>query len=273
MQLETLLKDADWSPSRRCDTSRLRSDPELGFVLHEAAERFLSQFLDLSVEVPITGFPGRSGFVQFTRENVNRMFSTETPVLEHLGGDVFPVGTTGGHTFFVLMDHRSNFYLLEMGGELFGQIGSSDLEALECLCGGDNGRVDSHIIQDNRFTGHVIRDENQHEYWELEDFQELLPVLPLESLCPLRYPPTWEAMTKVVQQTLCESPIPKTDWHRIKITSGGALLSPKGETFFVTHRENTIFIREQAGFTVVTPPYGLGIPKCEHLGHCVPVAR
>jgi hypothetical protein len=269
---EEALRRAGWSPERHCDLSALpETIGDSRWTLHSAARVFLEQYHGLQVDVPIDGCPEISGYVHFSPEAALRFLDPRRDVArlaDFIPGRTYPVGTTSGHTVFVLMNEAGRTYLLDMEWMLFGELAATPAEALERLCGGSNGRVDSHVLEDGRLTSQVIRQHNERDFWDLSSFPDLSAVLPPVSLSPLRRPPTWRAMVRAAQQVVASSGTPRSRWPAILITCGGFFAAPSGQFYFVAHCENCLYVRRQAGFQVSAPP--LGIPAEHRVGECFP---
>jgi hypothetical protein len=267
-----VLREAGWTPERRVDLSALPQ--RLGarnLVLHGAAREFLERFYGLEGSVPIDGFPGINGFVCFKPEAVIRFLDPQQDgafLAKLISRPAYPVGTTSGHTVFIFMDDRGRSYLLDMEWTLFGELAATPAEAVEALCDGRNGRVDSMILDEGRPTRQVIRAGNEREFWELDTVPDLRDCLPPVSLSPLRRPPTGRAMVQAAQKLVGSNAIPRSGWPQVLVTCGGFACAPSGQTYFVAHCENSLYVRRKAGFKVSAPPPG--IPPDPRVGECLP---
>jgi hypothetical protein len=251
------LTAAGWRPDRTADIAvpeqALR---QAGFRLHDAGRQFLRAYYGLDVEVPIAGVEGIQGFVHFDPEMALRFLGPAAlPRLAALmPRAACPVGTTGGHTLFVFLDEDGRSYLLDMEWSLFAELAPSPAETVRVLCDGRNGRVDSHVLDEQgRPTGERIRGEDERRHWQLEQFPALAPFLPPVSLSPARRPPTWRAMVRAAEQRLAQGGSPAG----VLVTCGGFAHSPSGQWFFVAHCENCLYVRSRAGLQVSAPPPGI----------------
>jgi hypothetical protein len=175
-----------------------------------------------------------------------------------------PVGTTSGHTMFVFMDDQGRSYLLDMEWSLFAALADSPSKMVLALCDGRNGRVDSHILDDQgRLTGHVIRVGDERRHWQLSQFPTVAPFLPPLSLSPGLRPPTWRAMVRVAEMSLSQGGTPS----RLLVTCGGFTSGTSGQQFFVAHCENCLYVRSKGGFRVSKPPPG--VPSGFRVGEVV----
>jgi SUKH-3 immunity protein len=254
---EQCLSAAGWQPGRICDTTAVEEAlRQAGFRLHNVGRQFLREYLGLSVEVPIAGHDGITGFVHFAPDKVLRMLRPgDLPRLAALmPASACPVGTTSGHTVFVFMDDLGRSYLLDMEWSLFAALADTPAEMVLALCDGRNGRVDSQILDDQgRPTSEVIRAADERRHWQLERFPSLAPFLPPASLSPARRPPTWRAMVRATEQLLSQGGAPSG----LLVTCGGFTVGPPGQHFFVAHCENCLYVRSRAGFRVSAPPPGV----------------
>lgn len=227
-----------------------------GFQLHDAAAGFLKEYHGLMVDVPITGADDITGFVHFAPEMVLRFVgAADRPRLGALmPTSACPVGTTGGHTVFVFLDESGESYLLDMEWLLFAELARTPAEIVHTLCDGQNGRVDSYRLdQHGQNTGEVIREGDERRHWQLEYFPGVAAYLPPVSLSPARRPPTWRSMVRSVEPILSQGHSPAG----LMVTCGGFVSSSSGETFFLGHCENSIYVRSKAGFQVSLPPPGI----------------
>ncbi|WP_406516024.1 SUKH-3 domain-containing protein [Streptomyces sp. NBC_00873] len=129
-EAERVLLLAGWTPGRRVDTSAWRARLEgSGFSMHEAAERFLSEFGGLSFEYGGYG-------ISRTREP----FELD-PLLglgeddrfrewgELIGVTLFPIGELDQGRYFLGLDDMGEIYLVADWLARFG-IGLSGMESL-----------------------------------------------------------------------------------------------------------------------------------------------
>jgi hypothetical protein len=224
--------------------------------MHDASRQFLRQYHGLALDVPISGADGVKGFVHFAPELVLRLLdAADLPKIAALMPKAAcPVGTTSGHTMFLFMDEDGQSYLLDMEWTLFAKLASTPTEMVQVLCDGRNGRVDSYILDDQGHrTGEMIREGNERQHWQLDQFSRVAPYLPQVSLSPARRPPTWRPMVWTAEETLAQGSSPAT----VMVTCGGFVSSPLGQVFFVAHCENCLHIRAKAGFLVTGPPPGI----------------
>jgi hypothetical protein len=254
---EACLSGAGWLPGRTCDITALEELlRKAGFRLNDAGRQFLSEYYGLTIDVPITGHEDIKGFVHFAPEMVLRFLRPDAlPRLAALmPASVCPVGTTSGHTVSVFMDDRGRSYLLDMEWSLFAPLANTPADMVLALCDGQNGRVDSQILDDHgRPTGEIIRVGNEKRHWQLDQFPNLTPFLPPVSLSPALRPPTWRAMVRAAEQTLSRGGRP----DGLLVTCGGFTAGPSGQQYYVAHCENCLYVRSRAGFRVSAPPPGI----------------
>jgi hypothetical protein len=269
---EEALRRAGWESSRRRSIAELPSSLGTGrLVLHSAARAFLEEYYGLAVTVPIDGCSDITGFVHFAPEMVFRFLEPQRDVAR-LGvlipGRCYPVGTTSGHTVFIFLNDAGRTYLVDKDWTLFGQLAAQPAEALERLCGGANGRVDAQVLRHGRPAVEVIREGAERKHWDLTAFPDLGPFMPPVSLSPLRRPPTWRPMVRSAQLTLKAKPLPRKRWSEMVVPLGEVERAPSGESFFVAHCENSLYVRRRAGFHVAPPPQG--VPSNPRVGECFP---
>jgi hypothetical protein len=265
---EQCLSAAGWHSGRRCNTTAIEESlRQSGFRLHDAARQFLGEYHGLQVDVPIAGFDGTRGFVHFAPEMVLRMLRPDdlSRIATLMPPSTCPVGTTSGHTVFVFMDDQGRSYLLDMEWSLFAALASTPTEMVLALCDGRNGRVDSQILNDQgQPTGEMVLATDERRHWQLDQFPALAPFLPPVSLSPARRPPTWRAMVRAAEQSLGRGGTP----DRLLVTCGGFTSGPSGQSFFVAHCENCVYVRSRAGFRVSGPPPG--VPPVFRVGEVIP---
>ncbi len=254
---EECLAVAGWVPGRTCDIAETEHAFErFGFRLHDKGREFLREYQGLAVDVPIDEADGIKGFVHFAPDMALRLLGpSDKPRLDALmPEDACPIGTTGGHTVLVFMDGKGRSYLLDMEWTLFAELATSPGEMVEALCGGRNGRVDSRILDDlGHPTGELIRNGDERRHWRLDQFPVLSRFLPPVSLSPARRPPTWRAMARAAEQALAKGGSP----DKVLVTCGGFTSSPSGQTMFVAHCENCLYVRAKAGLQAAAPPPGV----------------
>lgn len=257
ISLDQCLRAAGWQPGRTCDVRPAeRALQPFGYQLHDAARVFLQEYYGLRVDVPIAGVEGITGFVHFDSALPLRLLN---PVqIAHLPKlmppSVCPVGTTSGHTMYVFMDDRGKSYLLDMDFHLFAELANSPAEMVAILCDGRNGRVDSHILNENGMpSGAVIQADNEQAFWDLVRFPHLAPYLPTVSLSPARRPPTWRPMVRAAEDSAGR----EKSIRDVMVTCGGFTRTLEGKAFFVAHCENSLYVRQKAGLRVTSPPPGI----------------
>src|SRR5712691_6026852 len=108
----------------------------------------------------------------------------------------------------------------------------------------------------------MIRAEDERRHWQLGQFPVMARLLPPASLSPARRPPTWRPMVRAAEQVLAGGRSPSG----LLVTCGGFARAPSGQYYFVAHCENSLFVRQQAGFQVSAPPSG--IPASFRVGEC-----
>ena len=157
---------AGWREGRHCDISQVQAAlASHGFVLHERAKAFLTEFHGLAIDVPINGYPAIQGFVHL--DVLWALRFVERKVQSLVSKPVCPIGTCSGHSTYVLMAVDGATYLLDSDWTVFAPLAPSGSEALELLCDGRNGRVDSMLLVDERPSGHMLRENNERDYWGL----------------------------------------------------------------------------------------------------------
>ncbi|MDB5385484.1 MAG: hypothetical protein JWM11_1130, partial [Planctomycetaceae bacterium] len=238
-----------------------------GFIVHDTAVTFLAKYYRRQFDVPIQGFDTHWGFVDFDPANVTRFQNpTSSAVLHHLAGKpLCPIGTTSGHTVFLLMDADGASFAADMDGDLFAPLASTTEQLLELLCNGANCRVDSWILDESsKPTGHIIRESNERDFWKCEMLPHVNRYLPSRSLSPLRRPPSWRPMIKASESALAKGGTPS----QVMVTNGGFTSDAAGQAYFVAHCENSIYVRNAAGFKVARSPPG--VPENLRPGEIVP---
>ncbi len=243
---------------------------QAGFRLHDAGREFLREHHGLALDVPIAGVEGINGFVLFAPKMALRLLGPQDrPRLVGLMPETAcPIGTTSGHTIFVFMDDQGKSYLLDMEWSLFAELAVTPTEMVQVLCDGRNGRVDSHVLdQQGRPTGQMLREGDERSLWHVDQFPFTAPYLPPASLSPGRRPPTWRAMVRAAEQGLAQGSSPQS----LLLTCGGFTTSPSGQMYFVAHCENSLYVRSKGGFLVSTPPPG--IAEGFRMGEVIPFQR
>lgn len=240
-------------------SSSWHSDAEqLGLRISDRPLHFLAKYRGRQFQVPIDGFETVLGFVDFSPENVVRFLDQPCVAALHelTSKAVCPIGTTGGHTVFLFMDADGGSFALDMELSLFAPLSATDDDFVQLLCGGQNCRVDSFILDESgRPTGEVIREANESDFWSISSFPHVSQFLPSRSLSPCRRPPTWRPMMKSAEELLAEGADPTS----VLVTCGGFTSAPSGQSFFVSHCENSLYVRERAGFRVSPPPPGVQV--------------
>jgi hypothetical protein len=172
-----------------------------------------------------------------------------------VGQSLFPIGTASGHTIHILMAEDGSTLLLDMDQTVLALLSRDADGALEALCDGRNGRVDSHEVFDGELTGRVLRPGTERECWGIECYPGVAPFLPAESWEPARRPPTVLAMVKTLNASAAGLASPSADLRHILVGPGG-LVHLDDDMYFVTHTENAMWVRRTTGVRVAPPPPG-----------------
>ncbi len=254
-----VLTKAGWKPGR---ATRVASpDGRLtthGFVAHELARRFSAEFDGLTVDVPIDGGDGLTGAVFFEAVRVARLIDAarDGGLMVALAGEpVWPIGSTGGQQFVLLLGESGRVWMIDLEFSLFGLVGETVPEAVECLCDGRNARVDAELLDDGTPTGQLITAGNERDCWGLGAFHPALVAhLPRASLSPARRPPTSTALCRVLQAQIAGNADVASRIGTLQVGSGGLSSGPDGQWYFVAHGENDLHLRGSTGVTVMPAP-------------------
>ncbi len=129
-EVERILRGAGWEPGRHVDTSTWRHLLEGdGFVMHEAAERFLGEFGGLSVEYGGAGISRAREPFEFDPLlglGEDDRFSEWGEVI---GKSLFPIGELDRGRFFLGIDEAGAIYLVADRLARFG-AGDTGIEHL-----------------------------------------------------------------------------------------------------------------------------------------------
>ncbi|NNN34504.1 SUKH-3 domain-containing protein [Streptomyces sp. S3(2020)] len=122
-ETEKVLRAAGWREGRRVPTGEWRERfARNGVIMHEAAERFLSEFGGISVE--ISG-PGIASAREPFELDPSLAYGEEEAFSEwgqEIGVSLFPIGELDHGRFFLAIDQNSVVYLVANWLAHFGEI-------------------------------------------------------------------------------------------------------------------------------------------------------
>ncbi|MEV0603107.1 SUKH-3 domain-containing protein [Streptomyces sp. NPDC050315] len=118
-----VLEASGWTAGRRVDTAGWRSMFEaVGIGMHDAAERFLSEFGGLTVSVGGPGITSSQELCEFEPELACGEEDRFSEWSEALGRRLFPLGELDHGRFFLGIDEGSEIYLVETWVAGFGPM-------------------------------------------------------------------------------------------------------------------------------------------------------
>ena len=124
---------AGWTPDRRVGiqhwVSALAAE---GFRIHAAAERFLSEFGGLAVDVKGSGLTVSREPFSFYPTSCSGEEDRISEWGDDLGKSFYPVGELGQRSFFLVIDEQGDIYLMM---DRVGVLGNGD-RAIESLARG-----------------------------------------------------------------------------------------------------------------------------------------
>ncbi len=122
-ETERVLRSAGWRQGRLVSTARWRERFEShGLLMHEAADRFLSEFGGLSVEISGPGVTSAREPFEFDPAlayGEEELFSEWT---EKIDNSLFPIGELNHGQFFLAADEKSVVYLVSDRLAHFGEM-------------------------------------------------------------------------------------------------------------------------------------------------------
>ncbi|MFJ4920718.1 SUKH-3 domain-containing protein [Streptomyces sp. NPDC088725] len=128
-ETDRVLRLAGWFPGRRVATEEwergLRAEDE-GFVIHEAARRFLAEFGGLEIKQQGAG---RSPF-RLDPLVAKWDYEIIEDLAEQAGTDLYPLGDTRGGVFYLCMDVKGSVYRGLDYVQLLGESGDGALDIL-----------------------------------------------------------------------------------------------------------------------------------------------
>jgi hypothetical protein len=129
--IERTLREAGWHPGRSVPVDGWRETLETSGLIrmHGAAERFLSEFGGLEVQINGPGINVARTPFHFRPDSCLGEEDRFAEWSEELGRDVFPIGELDQGRFFLGMDETSEIYLVETWVATYGPA----RDALEML--------------------------------------------------------------------------------------------------------------------------------------------
>lgn len=122
-ETEKVLRSAGWRQGRVVSTAEWRDRFETrGLAMHEAADRFLSEFGGISVEISGPGVTSAREPFEFDPALAYGEEELFSEWAEEIGSVLFPIGELNHGQFFLAIDENSVVYLVSDWLAHFGEM-------------------------------------------------------------------------------------------------------------------------------------------------------